>query len=142
MHFLSLNDYSYKELRDLLDHAGELKRRPDAAADAMRGKTLALLFLKPSTRTRVSFEAAMHQLGGSAIYLSSDTSQMGRGETVADTVRTLSRYVDGIAARVYGHEQIEEMAQYSGVPIINGLTDFNHPCQILADLMTIEEHLG
>jgi ornithine carbamoyltransferase len=142
MHFLNLNDYSHKELRDLLDHAGELKKRPGDAADAMRGKTLALLFLKPSTRTRVSFETGMHQLGGSAIYLTSESSQMGRGETVADTVRTLSRYVDGIAARVYDHAQIEEIAQYSGVPVINGLTDFNHPCQILADLMTIEEHLG
>jgi ornithine carbamoyltransferase len=142
MHFLNLNDYSYKQLRDLLDHAGELKKDRGASADAMRGKTLALLFLKPSTRTRVSFETGMHQLGGSAIYLTPDTSQMGRGETVADTVGTLSRYVDGIAARVYGHEQIEEIAQYSGVPVINGLTDFNHPCQILADLMTMEEHLG
>ncbi|MBT3268186.1 ornithine carbamoyltransferase [Candidatus Poribacteria bacterium] len=142
MHFLSLGDFSHKELRDLLDHASELKARPTAGGDALRGKTLALVFLKHSTRTRVSFEAGMHQLGGNAIYLSEDTSQLGRGETIADTVKTLSRYVDGIAARVFGHEQIEEIAQHAGVPVINGLTDFNHPCQILADLMTIEEHLG
>jgi ornithine carbamoyltransferase len=142
MHFLSLGDFSHKELRDLLDHAGELKAHPNAAGNALRGKTLALVFLKHSTRTRVSFEAGMHQLGGNAIYLASETSQLGRGETIADTVRTLSRYVDGIAARVYGHEQIDEIALHSGVPVINGLTDFNHPCQILADLMTIEEKLG
>jgi ornithine carbamoyltransferase len=142
MHFLSLADYSHKHMRDLLDHAGELKARPLVAGEALRGKTLGLVFLKHSTRTRVSFEAGMHQLGGNAIYLSPDTTQLGRGETIADTVRTLSRYVDGIAARVFGHEQIEEIARYSGIPVINGLTDFNHPCQILADLMTMEEHLG
>lgn len=142
MHFLSLADYSQKQLRDLLDHASELKARPRSAGEALRGKTLALVFLKSSTRTRVSFEAGMHQLGGNSIYLSRETTQLGRGETIGDTVKTLSRYVDAIAARVYGHEQIEEIAQYSGIPVINGLTDFNHPCQILADLMTMEEHLG
>ncbi|MDA1192275.1 MAG: ornithine carbamoyltransferase [Candidatus Poribacteria bacterium] len=142
MHFLSLSEFSHKELNDLVNHALELKKDPLSAFGALQGKTLALLFLKHSTRTRVSFEVAANQLGGSAIYMSPDTSQLGRGETIADTAGTLSRYVDGIVARVFEHEQIEELAKHATVPVINGLTNFNHPCQIMADLMTVKERFG
>jgi ornithine carbamoyltransferase len=106
------------------------------------GKTLGMIFAKPSTRTRVSFEAAMTQLGGHAIYLGISDLQLGRGETIADTARTLSRYLDGIMARLFEHGDIVELARYSSVPVINGLTDLHHPCQTLADLLTIREHKG
>ncbi|GIX06883.1 MAG: ornithine carbamoyltransferase [Candidatus Poribacteria bacterium] len=142
VHFLSLRDFSAKELEGLIRRAMEVKRYPQSVQDAMRGKTLALLFLKHSTRTRVSFEVAMYQMGGNAIYLTADTSQFGRGETIADTIRTLSRYVDAVAARVFEHEQLEELARHATVPVINALTNFNHPCQVLGDLMTILEHKG
>lgn len=108
----------------------------------LRGKTLAMIFEKPSTRTRVSFEVGMWQLGGYALYLSSNDLQLGRGETIADTARVLSRYVDGIMARVFSHQTILELEKYSKVPIINGLSDFTHPCQGLADLFTIYEKKG
>lgn len=108
----------------------------------LRGRTLAMIFSKPSTRTRVSFEVAMTQLGGHAVYLGWNDLQLGRGETIADTARTLSRYVDCITARLFKHQEIEELARHSTVPVINALTDLHHPCQTLADLMTIQEHKG
>ena len=140
--FLALNDFTIHELRQYIDRALELKQNPGAESGALRGKTLALLFLKSSTRTRVSFEAAMNQLGGGSIYLNPDTTQISRGETIADTVQTLSRYVDALVARLYEHDMLLEMADNASIPVINGLTNFNHPCQILSDLMTIHEHTG
>ena len=142
MHFLSLADLSRKEMTDFIDRGIELKRDLRSVSMALRGKTLALLFMKHSTRTRVSFEVAMHQTGGDAIYLSPETTQLGRGETIADTARTLSRYADAIAVRLFDHADLLEIAQYSSVPVVNALTDFNHPCQVLADLMTVLESKG
>ena len=140
-HFLSIPDLSKAELTALLDLAdkmrkGEYKDRP------LAGKTLAMIFAKSSTRTRVSFEVGMYQLGGPALFLSSRDIQLGRGEPIRDTARVLSRYVDGIMIRTFDQKEVEELAQYGSVPVINGLTDQHHPCQILADLLTIKQHLG
>jgi ornithine carbamoyltransferase len=140
-HFLSIPDLSKAELTALLDLAdkmrkGEYKDRP------LAGKTLAMIFAKSSTRTRVSFEVGMYQLGGHALFLSSRDIQLGRGEPIRDTARVLSRYVDGIMIRTFDQKEVEELAQYGSVPVINGLTDQHHPCQILADLLTIKQHLG
>jgi ornithine carbamoyltransferase len=115
---------------------GRYQRRP------LEGKSLAMLFLKSSTRTRVSFEVGMSQLGGQALFLSPRDVQLGRGEPVADTARVLARYVDGIMLRTYAHEEVEELARYADVPVVNGLTDWLHPCQVHADLLTIVQHLG
>lgn len=145
-HFLSLADLPASQLRAILDeaHARKAARRgrPKGALDddpALTGHTLAMVFEKSSTRTRFSFEQAMRQLGGSAIVATSDQMQLGRGEPVKDTARVLSRYVDAIMLRVNSHETLSEFARHASVPIINGLSDYNHPCQILADLMTLEE---
>lgn len=143
-HFLTLQDFSKEEIHFILKTALDLKHKqkrhePHKLLD---GKVLGLVFQKPSTRTRVSFEVGMRQLGGSAIYLGWNDLQLGRGETIADTARVLSRYVDGIMARVFSHNDLIELARYSSVPIINGLSDKYHPCQILADLLTILEKKG
>lgn len=116
--------------------AGEIEEKP------LEGKTLAMIFQKSSTRTRVSFDVGMYQLGGRAIFLSSDDLQMGRGEPISDTAKVLSRFVDGIMIRAIKHSDVEELAKYSDVPVINGLTDLEHPCQALADMLTFKEHLG
>lgn len=116
--------------------AGEMEEKP------LEGKTLAMIFQKSSTRTRVSFDVGMYQLGGRAIFLSSNDLQMGRGEPISDTAKVLSRFVDGIMIRAIKHSDVEELAQYADVPVINGLTDLEHPCQALADMLTIKEHLG
>jgi ornithine carbamoyltransferase len=142
MHFLSLSDFTRDDLSGLLQTAAEVKRAPARFRDALRAKTLALLFLKHSTRTRVSFEAGAAQLGGAFTYITGDTSQLGRGETVRDTVSVLSRYVDAIVARVYEYEQLREIAENSSVPVINGLTNLDHPCQVLSDLFTLVERRG
>lgn len=133
-----------EEINALIRRARSLKRELKAGRtrNDLKGRTLAMIFSKPSTRTRVSFEVAMTQLGGHAIYLGWNDLQLGRGETIADTARTLSRYVDCVAARLFKHREIEELAEHSTVPVINALTDLHHPCQTLADLMTIEEHKG
>lgn len=143
-HLLSMQDLKPKEIEIILKDATELKQklRKDERYKPLHGKTLAMIFAKPSTRTRVSFEAAMTQLGGHAIYLGWNDLQLGRGETIADTARTLSRYVDMITARLFEHEDIVELARYSSVPVINALTNLHHPCQTLADLLTIQEHKG
>lgn len=138
-HFLSLADLSVVEIHDLLETALQLKAAPRESLGMLTGLTLALLFRKNSTRTRVSFEAGMHQLGGHAIYLADRDSQLGRGEPVADTARVLSGYVDAIMVRTFAHAEAEELAGHSSVPVINGLTDRYHPCQLLADLLTIRE---
>ncbi|AGY58811.1 ornithine carbamoyltransferase [Gloeobacter kilaueensis] len=137
---LSLDDLDESQILALLDFAGRLKAGRQVAS--LQGKVLGLVFLKASTRTRVSFSVAMYQLGGQVIDLSPNTTQVGRGEPVRDTARVLSRYVDGLAIRTFAQAELEEYARYADIPVINALTDYEHPCQVLADLLTIEEHLG
>jgi len=138
---LTLNELSKSELLGILDNAIKLKKdlKKGISKPILKNKTLAMIFQKPSTRTRVSFETGMFQLGGHALNLSADDLQLKRGETIEDTAKTLSRYVDIIMARVYSHDEVEILAKNSTVPVINGLSDSFHPCQILADLMTIKE---
>ena len=138
-HFLSVTDFSPAEVAELLELANDIKVRPAAYRTALAGQTLAMIFQKKSTRTRVSFEVGMYQLGGHALFLSASDIQIGRGETIADTARVLSRYCDGIMARVYGHEIVEELAAHATVPIINGLSDLEHPCQTMCDAQTLVE---
>jgi len=139
---LTLKDYTTNEILDLLYFAIELKKPENKHLPLLQGKVLGMIFEKSSTRTRVSFETGMLQLGGHAMYLSTRDIQMGRGETIADTARVLSGYLDGIMIRTFKQSTVEELAQNSSVPVINGLTDDYHPCQVLADLMTIYEHFG
>lgn len=138
---LTLNELDKKEIEEILSNAIKLKKDLKAGIykPLLKNKTLAMIFQKPSTRTRVSFETGMYQLGGHALNLSSEELQLARGETIGDTAKTLSRYVDIIMARVYSHEEVEILAKSATVPVINGLSDSFHPCQILADLMTIQE---
>ena len=140
-HFLAIPDFSRDELLGLFDLASRMKggtyrERP------LAGKTLGMIFAKSSTRTRVSFEVGAFQLGGHALFLSSRDIQLGRGEPIRDTARVLSRYIDGIMIRTFAQSDVEELAKFGSVPVINGLTDLQHPCQILADLLTVREHLG
>ena len=143
-HLLKLSDLSKDEMFDLLYLADKLKSEKKAGLKRhyLDGKTLGMIFTKSSTRTRVSFEVGMYELGGSALFLSSVNTQMGRGEPVADTARVLSRYLDAIMIRTFRQSDVETLAQYGSIPIINGLTDYCHPCQVLADLMTIREYKG
>jgi len=142
--FLTLQDWSREEIWQILKMTQELKHESSAkeVGHILIGKSVAMIFQKPSTRTRVSFEVAVHQLGGHALYLDWNQLQLGRGETVADTARVLDRYVDGIVARVFAQSNLEEMAQYATVPVVNALSDLHHPCQILCDLYTILERWG
>lgn len=139
---LKLMDLSREEITKILNVADQMKYNQKHGLDHnyLQGKTLAMIFEKNSTRTRVSFETGMYQLGGHALFLSGKESQIGRGEPIQDTARVLSRYCDGIMIRTFSHEGVEELAKYATIPIINGLTDKYHPCQVLADLMTIREH--
>jgi len=139
--FLAIDDLSRDELLALLELAGRMKRG-EYDERPLAGKSLAMIFTKSSTRTRVSFEVGAAQLGGTALFLSSRDIQLGRGEPIRDTARVLSRYVDGIMIRTFDHADVEELARFATVPIINGLTDYNHPCQILADLQTVQEEFG
>lgn len=143
-HFLSLANWSAADLDGLLNLADDLKRRLKAGEPhpLLAGKSLAMIFEKSSTRTRVSFEVGIFQLGGQALFLSPDHIQMGRGEPIRDTARVLSRYCHGVMIRTFAQENIEEFADYSDVPVINGLSDLLHPCQIMADMMTVREHVG
>ncbi|MBR2850628.1 MAG: ornithine carbamoyltransferase [Clostridia bacterium] len=143
-HLLKLMDLSEKEIVEILNLADQLKyeKKNGIEHHILKGKTLGLIFEKSSTRTRVSFEVGMYDLGGNALFLSSRDLQIGRGEPVQDTARVLSRYLDGIMIRTYAQEEVEDLAKYASIPIINGLTDYCHPCQVLADLMTIREHKG
>jgi ornithine carbamoyltransferase len=141
-HFLDLDELDAPVLRGILHSAGELKTNGEGDRQRLAGKTLAMIFDKPSTRTRVSFEVAIKALGGEAVVLNSREMQLGRGETIADTARVLSRYVDAIMIRTDRHAKLLELAAAATVPVINGLTDRSHPCQIMADVMTFEEHRG
>ncbi len=143
-HFLDISAVEGGQLRGILDSASDMKQALAAGTTSkpLEGKVLAMIFDKPSTRTRVSFDVGMRQLGGETIVLEGESSQLGRGETIADTARVLSRYVDAIMIRTSGHNRLLELAEHATVPVINGLTDETHPCQIMADIMTFEEHKG
>jgi ornithine carbamoyltransferase len=143
-HFLDLADLSSQELRRMIELARDLKqrRRTARAAAPLTGRTLAMLFESPSTRTRVSFDVAMYELGGHVVMLTGEEMQLKRGESIADTARVLSRYVDAIMIRLLDHDVLLELARYATVPVINGLTKFSHPCQVLTDVMTFEEKKG
>lgn len=143
-HLLKMLDLSKEEIFDILNLADKLKTENKNKIEhhILKGKTLGMIFQKSSTRTRVSFEVGMYQLGGSALFLSSNDLQIGRGEPVQDTARVLSRYLDGIMIRTFAQKEVEDLAKFGSIPIINGLTDFAHPCQVLADLMTIRELKG
>ena len=143
-HLLKLQDWSREEIIETLDLADKLKyeKKNGIEHHLLKGKTLGMIFQKSSTRTRVSFEVGMTDLGGAALFLSSRDLQIGRGEPVEDTARVLSRYLDGIMIRTFAQEEVEKLAEYGSIPIINGLTDYCHPCQVLADLQTIREHKG
>ncbi len=142
--FLTISDFTAEEIRLLIDAAHDLKRdlKEGTPHTVLKGKTLGMIFTKPSTRTRVSFEVGMYQLGGYALFLSSQDIQLRRGESLPDTARTLERYLDGIMIRTFDQEDVDELARYASIPVINGLTDIVHPTQVVADLMTVEEHLG
>jgi ornithine carbamoyltransferase len=139
--FLAIPDFTRPELESLFALA-ERMRGGRYMATPLAGKSLGMIFMKSSTRTRVSFEVGTYQLGGHALFLSPRDVQLGRGEPIADTARVLSRYVDGIMIRTFAHQDVEELAKYADVPVINGLTDLLHPCQVLADLLTVRQHLG
>lgn len=141
---LSIHDLSVDEVQEILALAKELKAKQKAGVPhkILKGKTLGMIFEKSSTRTRVSFETGMYQLGGQALFLSNRDLQLGRGEPIRDTARVLSRYLDGIMIRAFGHDRVEELAKWADIPVINALTDLLHPCQVLTDLLTIEEYKG
>jgi ornithine carbamoyltransferase len=141
---LTINDLAREEIEGLLDRSLWLKqaRRDGVVHHPLAGRTLGMIFEKSSTRTRVSFEVGMYQLGGQALYLPGQDLQMGRGEPVADTARTLSRYLDGIMIRTFSQDMVEELARHASIPVVNGLTDLHHPCQALADLFTVQERRG
>ena len=140
--FLSIDDVSADELRSLLDAAASFKQDPSSWRDRLRGKQVALIFEKSSTRTRVSFEVAITSMGGHAVVLRGDELQLGRGETIEDTGRVLSRYVDALVVRTYGQDRLQRLADAADVPVVNALSDFSHPCQALADLQTVMERKG
>ncbi len=141
---LSIHDLSVDDFEEILALAAELKAMQKAGVEhhILEGKTLGMIFEKSSTRTRVSFETGMYQLGGQALFLSNRDLQLGRGEPIKDTARVLSRYLDGIMIRTYGHDRAQELAQWADIPVINALTDLLHPCQVLTDMLTIREHKG
>jgi ornithine carbamoyltransferase len=142
--FLSLADWSREDLEKIFDLTRDLKEKQRRGEEhhLLKGKTLGMIFEKSSTRTRVSFEVGMYQLGGHALFLSSGTTQIGRGEPIKDTARVMSRYVDGVMIRTFSQEGVEELARWADIPIINGLTDRYHPCQVMADIFTVTEHKG
>lgn len=143
-HLLKLLDLSGEQITELLNLGDQLKYEQKHGIDHQRlkGKTLGMIFQKSSTRTRVSFEVGIHQLGGTGLFLSANDLQIGRGEPVQDTARVLSRYLDGVMIRTFAQQEVEDLAKFGSIPVINGLTDFCHPCQVLADLMTVREHKG
>jgi ornithine carbamoyltransferase len=140
--FIEIHDYSADEVRELFELARDMKASPEKFRGTLQGQTLAMIFEKSSTRTRVSFEVGMFQMGGHALFLSSRDIQLGRGEPITDTAQVLSRYVDGIMARTFAHKTVTDLAEYATVPVINGLTDLSHPCQVMADYFTAWEKFG
>jgi len=140
--FIEIHDYSADEVMQIFEIARDMKAEPKKFNNALQGKTLAMIFEKSSTRTRVSFEVGMFQLGGHALFLSSRDIQLGRGEPIYDTAKVLSRYVDGIMARTFAHKTVTDLAEYSSIPVINGLTDLSHPCQAMTDYFTAWEKFG
>jgi ornithine carbamoyltransferase len=140
--FIEIHDYTADEVREIFELARDMKANRDKYRDALKGQTLAMIFEKSSTRTRVSFEVGMFQLGGHALFLSARDIQLGRGEPITDTAKVLSRYVDGIMARTFAHKTVTDLAEYASVPVINGLTDLSHPCQSMTDYFTAWEHFG
>lgn len=143
-HLISINDLSLEEIEQIFSLSEKLKRQQKEGVQhhLLKGKTLGMIFTKSSTRTRVSFEVGMYQLGGYSLFLSANDIQLGRGETIYDTAQVLSRYLDGIMIRTFKHSDVEELAQFGTIPVVNGLTDLMHPCQILADLFTVYEQKG
>jgi len=141
-HFVDLTEVSAEELRRIIDHSRQMKADNDRRQPLLKDRMLAMIFDKPSTRTRVSFDVAMRQLGGETLFLTGSEMQLGRGETIADTARVLSRYVDAIMIRILDHEAMLELAENASIPVINGLTRLTHPCQVMADVLTFEEHRG
>ena len=139
---LSIHDLSREDVAELITMAVHMKAEPDAYRQALAGKVLGMIFMKSSTRTRVSFETGIFQMGGTGLFLSSRDIQIGRGEPISDTAQVLSRYIDGIMARVFSHQDVVDLARFGSIPVINGLTDLLHPCQALADLQTIHERFG
>jgi ornithine carbamoyltransferase len=140
--FIALTDFSSDELTGMLDLADRMKRSPQEFDSALKAKTLGMIFNKKSTRTRISFQVGIFQLGGMGLFLGPEDMQLARGETISDTGKVLSRFLDGIMIRTFSHSDVLDLAKYASVPVINGLTDFNHPCQALADMMTIREKFG
>jgi ornithine carbamoyltransferase len=140
--FIEINDYSADEVMELFELARDIKEKPKKFRDALEGQTLGMIFEKSSTRTRVSFEVGMFQMGGHALFLSARDIQLGRGEPIHDTARVLSRYLDGIMARTFAHKTVTDLAQYASIPVINGLTDLSHPCQAMTDYFTAWEKFG
>ena len=140
--FIALTDFSTEELTNLLDLADRIKQYPQEFENVLKGKTLGMIFNKQSTRTRISFQVGIFQLGGMGLFLGPEDMQLARGETIGDTGKVLSRFLDGIMIRTYSHSDVLDLARHSSIPVINGLTDFNHPCQALADMMTIREKFG
>ncbi|HEX2061239.1 MAG TPA: ornithine carbamoyltransferase, partial [Thermoanaerobaculia bacterium] len=140
--FIEIHDYTADEVMELFELARDIKAKPKKFRDALGGRTLAMIFEKSSTRTRVSFEAGMFQLGGHALFLSSRDIQLGRGEPITDTAKVLSRYVDGIMARTFAHKTVTDLAEHASIPVINGLTDLSHPCQAMTDYFTAWEKFG
>src|SRR5512133_4278393 len=141
-HLISIHDLSAAEVAEIFDVAAKMKKSPAKYATALKGKTLGMIFEKSSTRTRVSFEVGMFQLGGHALFLSARDIQLGRGEPIEDTAKVLSRYVDGIMARTFAHKTVTDLAEHGSVPVINGLTDLSHPCQAMTDYFTAWEKFG
>jgi len=140
--FIEIHDYTAGEVQEIFELARDMKAKPEKFTDALKGQTLAMIFEKSSTRTRVSFEVGMFQLGGHALFLSSRDIQLGRGEPIYDTAKVLSRYVNGIMARTFAHKTVTDLAEYASVPVINGLTDLSHPCQVMTDYFTAWEKFG
>jgi len=140
--FIALTDFSSDELTAMLDLADQIKQSPQEFDSVLKGKTLGMIFNKQSTRTRISFQVGISQLGGNGLFLGPEDMQLARGETISDTGKVLSRFLDGIMIRTYSHGDVLDLARYSSIPVINGLTDFNHPCQALADMMTVREKFG
>jgi ornithine carbamoyltransferase len=140
--FIALTDFSSDELTGMLDLADRIKQSPQEFESTLKGKTLGMIFNKKSTRTRISFQVGIFQLGGMGLFLGPEDMQLARGETISDTGKVLSRFLDGIMIRTFSHSDVLDLSKYASVPVINGLTDFNHPCQALADMMTIREKFG